>query len=169
MADAHVLISSQTIASPVSSVTFGSGGTLSQAYRDLILVCDLNFTSTGTASDIYVRLNNDSTSGNYPNVYVDGNGTSASSASSTNRTGLTMTYWDGSSGTRNLNTMHILDYSQTDKQKTALLRQNNPNVNTAMWILRWASTSAVTTLSVVFQNANNFPAGCTFNLYGVSA
>jgi hypothetical protein len=165
MANAHVLISSQTLGSAVATVDFNS---IPSTYRDLRFVVNLTFPSAGTGSDIYFRFNGDATSGNYPNVLMQGDGTSATSGASTNRTGATVTYWSGAAGTKKLCTVDVFDYAQTDKHKTVLNRENDAASVVVGWAARWASTSAITSASLVFQNANTFPAGCVVSLFGIA-
>lgn len=156
-------IANVTLGSSASSVTFSS---ISQAYRDLILIA----TGTGTGNvNLCARFNGDS-GGNYYDVY--GYGTGSSSVSSYDNAFdkfniSAAAYWSTSNPATT--TLQLFDYSATDKHKVGLSRSNNANVAVDMQAARWANTAAVTSLSVVPSNANSFAAGSTFALYGVAA
>jgi hypothetical protein len=63
----------------------------------------------------------------------------------------------------------VMDYSATDKHKTALSRTNIARNFVAAHANRWASTTAVTSINVFGNRGSNLAAGSTFNLYGVIA
>jgi FAD/FMN-containing dehydrogenase len=65
-------------------------------------------------------------------------------------------------------TVQVMDYTATDKHKTALVRSNNAAFGVEAHAVRYASTSAVTSL-LVFPSSGNWAAGGTFSLYGVVA
>lgn len=147
-----------TLGSSAASVTFSS---ISQAYRDLIYVFagkDTNYTNQ------MMRFNSDSGS-NYSSVRMFGNGSSASS----NTVAVAYNYIGGMSNTDNgIITVQIMDYSVTDKHKTALAVQDIATDNTMRLATRWASTSAISSI-VVSPTSGSFAAGSTFALYGVAA
>lgn len=165
-------ITSQTLTSSASSVTFSS---IPQTYRDLVLVCDVTRATTASSSDWYrVRFNSD-TGNNYNMVDMVGAST-ATSGSIANTNLIWGSYnfagmWDGQKS--NL-IMHIFDFSATDKHKSVLQRINAfassaSNYNTSAQAARWASTSAITSIEVAGYYAQNFNAGSTFSLYGIAA
>jgi hypothetical protein len=149
----YTLLDSVTLTSSASSVTFSS----IPAGGDLVLHVSGAMTS---ASDIEARFNGDSGS-NYYRVRMYGNGSSTSSQAFT-QTGAKFTF-----GTSvNSAILQIMDYSATDKHKTVLSRNNW----TGEWVeasaIRWANTSAITTISVTGEN--DFAAGCTFHIYNIA-
>lgn len=163
MATALTALATTTLASSSATVVFSS---ISQSYRDLRLV--VNWTgSAQTASNQYVQANGD-TGANYPVVemYGDGSGTGSNAFTSN---GLYLQYLS-SSVTNGLKTatMDIMDYSVTDKHKTALSRASNSNGTVDARACRWANTAAITSLTVVCTGTT-FAAGSTFSLFGVSA
>jgi len=153
-----------TLGSAASSVSFSS---IPSSYRDLIVVADGAVSSAG---GLNYRVNGD-TASNYSYVTMRNNlNTPASEAGPNDR--LTGTNQSATSGTRLMNTIQILDYSATDKHKTALTRATyNQNSNSAFVTeasaSRWANTSAINSVTV-FSGAN-FSIGSTFSLYGVIA
>jgi hypothetical protein len=58
-----------------------------------------------------------------------------------------------------------MDYSVTDKQKTVLSRTNS-SFGTDITAGRWASTSAITSVTV-YPSSGDFEIGSTFALYGI--
>lgn len=151
-----------TLGSSAASVTFSS---ISQSYRDLVLVVTSKTVSTGASC--ILRFNNDSGS-NYYGIDASGNGTSTFSYSY----GPSSYIYIGDNPVVNTNNnfnaiMHIMDYATTNKHKTTLGRINNSTyVETAVG--RWANTGAITT-AVVSVSSDSFAAGSTFALYGIAA
>ena len=162
------LLDSTTLASSASSVTFSS---ISQDYRDLILV--VQFASPGTSgSALYagVRLNGD-TGSNYSYVFMNGDGSSSTSGSGTAPYFFftpALTVFDDSF----IGIMHLMDYSATDKHTTALSRHNAANGKVGAVASRWSNTSAVTSVTVstsALGGTFDYPIGSSFYLYGISA
>ena len=157
----YTLIDSVTLGSSASSVTFSS---ISQDYGDLVLACDV---SKSRFSRIYMRLNGSSTG--YNSVDVAGNGSSAYTDVATDGT----YHWVSQAGSIGNNaqfTINLMDYSATDKHKSFLtrfmLRETIVSANAG----RWASTSAITSLTISAEDsAGTFEAGSTFYLYGIEA
>jgi hypothetical protein len=147
------LIASTVLSSSASSVTFSS---ISQDYRDLVLVCK-------TDNVTVVRVNSD-TSSIYYNVRAAGNGSSTASSTFDE-----ISWFSASNyGTSGLSMWQFMDYSVTDKHKTVLSRVNDSTANVSMAAHRWASTSAITALEVTTLGNGNYSAGSTFYLYGVA-
>jgi hypothetical protein len=152
-----------TLGSSAASVTFSS---ISQAYRDLILVATMPRTDV-TDTNSYVRLNSD-TGSNYSYVQMFGNGSAGySNSASSQTTARAFTYQNTTSRQYN-GILQLMDYSATDKHKTFLTRYNGDDSGVGAFALRWASTSAVTTL-LVYPGSGSYAAGSTFALYGVAA
>lgn len=166
MPAAMTLISSQTLGSAVTSVTFNSFS----GYRDLYFVIRADMTSG--AEQMRMTFNSDTNYGNYSGIGMAGEA-SATSATWSGTTG----YGEGAriqykayqlAGTPVVTLINVLDYSATDKHKTSLIRANRPSGAVDANAVRWASTSAVT--SVVFDMySSTFTAGSTFYLYGVAS
>jgi hypothetical protein len=152
----YTLIDSVTLGATAASVTFSSISATGKG--DLVLVVDAK-SSTGTVEP-GIRLNADSGS-NYGYVVAYGDGSAGASFSGT-------TTAAGSQGTiptyeRALEVTTILDFSATDKHKSMLHRWNRPTETVRMGASRWASTAAVTSLSV--GSGGTFAIGSTFHLY----
>jgi hypothetical protein len=153
------LIASTTLAAASSSVTFGS---LPQTYRDLILVLTVQQNTTGDRQAV-LRPNSDSVNASL--VYMDGSGTAALSGTDTK---ISLYYQAGAPANSPMTSIvQIMDYAQTDKHKTMLIRTASSYNPTSAYAGRWASTSAITSLVIPVSTGGDFQVGSTFNLYGV--
>lgn len=148
-----------TLASAQSTVTFSS---ITGSYRDLRLI--VSATNSSASTNLRLQYNGD-TATNYSFVVMEGNGSSAISAASGAFAGALV---GESYVAESMQVIDILDYSATDKHKTALARNNRPAGATTAIANRWANTAAITTI-LVFPGSSTFAAGSTFTLYGVSA
>lgn len=155
-------LASVTLQSASPSVTFSG---IPSTYRDLVVVvsaaCD-----TGTVSGA-VRINGD-TGSNYPMVGMRGNGSGTASYTTSTVNGWFDYAGDTLVNTFSFCTLTFLDYAQTDKHKTFLARQSNAGDTVEAMSQRWASTSAITSLTF-YWTSGNITAGSTFSLYGVIA
>lgn len=154
----YTQINSITLAVAAASVTFSS---ISQAYRDLILVVDASHNSS---SDIEFRINAD-TGANYSVVWM-GSYVSSTYSGANTYTYLRPDYTGASSGERYMVNLQLMDYSATDKHKTTLSRSNINAAITAAGAHRWANTAAITSI-VCFTGSGTFNAGSSFTLYGI--
>lgn len=153
----YTALATTTLGSSASSVTFSS---FSSGYRDLMLV--ITFRSSAS-NDAIIVLNSDSTSTNYPEVVMWGNG---SSGASFTQNGAYITLGNLTNDNQ-VAISNIMDYSATDKHKTILTRSNTSTVGVASRASRWANTAAVTSVQVTGAGGGTLPAGCSFSLYGV--
>lgn len=149
-----------TLSSSAASVTFSS---ISQAYRDLVLVMDIK---TTVEANVGIRFNSD-TSGNtkYNRVRMRGNGSTATSDSSSGDE----IFYIGATPNSTVAAQAILniqDYSATDKHKTILMRSGRADQDLWGAAIRWADTSAMTAIVI---SAGNLASGSTFALYGIAA
>ena len=160
MTAAWEVIGSQTLGSAAASVTFSS---IPQGYRDLILVINAGSTTAGAS---YARANlNSDTGSNYSRVYATANGSSVSSAASTNTfMGISNTVGIGDS-IKFQAICQFLDYSATDKHKTMLLRNGGGEPRLNMAANRWANTAAITNIELKLDSGS-YSTGSTFTLYG---
>lgn len=157
-----------TLGSSASSVTFSN---ITQAYRDLVLV--INAKSTYSSTDyLGIRINGD-TGSNYFHVYAGGNDNNQASSGTQ-----TLSYLFGpdtpasSASHFALSTYNIMDYSATDKHKTALIRSGNLStpLQVIMDAARWANTAAINSLVISLPyNSSSLSSGSTFALYGILA
>lgn len=157
------LISSQVLSTSASSVTFSS---ISQDYRDLVLVCEASHTKTGY-NNMRLILNSD-TGSNYNLVSMGGDGSSAFSTSASNQAFMDITGTNLNTSQVGLFTCQFMDYSATDKHKTVLTKHDSAERGTNRFANRWASTSAITSIQVSFET-DQIASGSTFYLYGIAS
>ena len=156
-------IATNTLGSATASVTFSS---ISGSYTDLVLVYD--GTAATTAASLALRFNGD-TATNYSYTYLVGNGTTAVSSRSSNNSEMYCSSGNTITTAQNNVIVNILNYSNATTYKTALFRTNNSGVESTDAVGLWRSTSAITSIIVKTQSANNFAIGSTFTLYGIAA
>lgn len=155
------LIDSITLASSASSVTFSS---ITQAYRDLIVVVDIIAPTASVRAEL--RFNND-TGFNYSIMSMKGQGTSASGSREASRSSIEALDWTALNGEPGRLGYQIMDYSSTNKHKTVLGLGGPALDNISACSGRWANTSAITEIDVR-TSYNSFPASSTFYLYGIA-
>ena len=163
MTNTYIALSTITLATAQSSVTFGS---IPQTYRDLVLVANLSLSGL---QEYNMRFNGDAGS-NYNRISMGFINSLGIHSDSVNSTSFFLTYTDGN--IRSLATLQLMDYSATDKHKSFLSRANTPqttNINTALVNAqagRWANTAAITQIEI--RTSVNFSIGSTFSLYGIA-
>lgn len=145
-----------TLGSSVTSVTFSS---ISQSYRDLVLVIN----GPAMFGDIGVRLNSDA-GNNYAYTVMYGTGSAATSGQASSQSLAAISYNAASSPF--LVIVNFMDYSATDKHKTILSRGNQADGYVLAYADRWGNTAAVTSIQVL---NNTYPTGTTFALYGIAS
>lgn len=149
-------IQSQTI-SASTGVTFSS---IPSTYTDLVIICVGQDSGGGY---IRTRFNSD-TGTNYSRTILRGNGTSATSASGSNETGIFFDF-ETTPGTAIAN---VMNYSNTTTFKTVIHRSNNTSGTVAANANLYRSTSAITTISLAAGDGGSTLTG-TFTLYGIKA
>jgi hypothetical protein len=164
----YIPLANLTLSSSAASVTFSS---ISQAYRDLVIVASAGMTGGGGNEIIWARFNSDSGT-NYNRVYMAGDGSSAFSGSNANiANGVYAIEAKGSVSGSNVtssSTLSIFDYSVSDKHKSCLSRMDVASAITVAAASRWASTSAITSITLA-HNSLSIASGSTFALYGIAA
>lgn len=155
----YVSLGTITLASTDSEIVFSS---IPATYRDLVLV----FSAAGSSdTDVKMNFNGDATDGNYSRVVMSGDGSSTYSVTSSPRN---ITYYGSVASTfGTVHVINIMDYSATDKHKTALVRANRAGSGVDAIARRWASLSAITSVTIS-PNTGSFAIGSTFSLFGVN-
>lgn len=161
---------------PIATTTLGTAAatiTLSSipgTYTDLRIVFNGNL--SGGTGILYIRPLA-STSAIYSQTYMVGNGSSASSNSTTSKTYWSFSEFDSMSTTIPVFvTTDIFNYANTSINKTALITgsfdKNGTGVVTRSVGL-FRSTSAITSIRFANDTGNNFAVGTTVTLYGIKA
>ena len=154
----YTLIDSVTLGSSASSVTFS--GISATGKGDLVLVIEQSSVSGVIAAR---GVFNSDSSSSYNTVLMQGDGSSPATGSGTN------TYFNfgvSSDTSKTISRIQIQDFSATDKHKTCLARLGRADYVTYASALRWASTSAITSIDIT-ASASSFAAGSTFHLYQI--
>jgi hypothetical protein len=153
-------IATQTLGSTTSEVTFSS---IPSTYTDLVLVANGN---SSTLVDTYLRFNNDSTSGLYSTTRLYGNSTTAASDRFSNQNQIIAGDFNTSSNT--IAVIQIQNYSDTNINKTSLIRSNVPGTILFANVGLWRNTAAISTVTLR-TSSGTFSVGSTFSLYGIKA
>ena len=145
----YVPLATITLGSSAATITFSS---IPATYRDLILVINGTVVSAGAT---FINPNGDTSNLSYVRMY----GTGSSAASDTGRGGLFTT--------QSQMIWQFMDYAQTNKHKTFLVRSDAAGNQVVGLAGRWASTTAITSLEID-HSTSNFNSGTTFSLFGVA-
>jgi hypothetical protein len=157
-----VPIYTNTLASTATSVVIDISAF--QNYKNLKIVYSAQ--NVGGTAVLGMRFNSDSGS-NYSATYAYGTGSGVASGRDVNQTGMSAGDIPSSaSGLFSANTIYINNYSNTNMNKTAVMRHNSPGVVTVMSSGVWRSTAAIT--SITFYGAT-FNTGSTFSVYGIGS
>jgi hypothetical protein len=100
-----------------------------------------------------------------------GTGSSTASSAADGFTGLQLSSYTGigsSTTSHSVVIANLMDYSATDKHKTAIVRSGNNTEGVEATASRWANTAAVTSWQI-FVNVGGFASGFTFSLYGIAS
>lgn len=162
-------IASTTVSgSSTTSVTFGSGNTLTQAFTDLVLVCSVQVTTT--TDNMVIEFNGDTTSG----LYSWDQMISTGSAQTVNRynaqnAGAIADYFPTST-TFGIAFVNISNYSNSNVFKSYLSRGGDANAGATTFMSGiWRNLNAITQIRVREGSSLTLKAGSMFTLYGIKA
>ena len=164
MPNTYVALRTETVATATPSVTFSLSGI--SGYTDLALVINAK---SSTNDNLAYRLNSD-TSTNYSFTVLSGNGSTATSGRNSNATyGRVDAQGYVTTGDFSFTGLiSFMNYSNTTTFKTSIARASNAAVGVDAAVTLWRSTAAVTSITLLLANGNNFAVGSTFNLYGIA-
>jgi len=150
----YIALANYTVPSGgLATVTFSS---IPATYRDLVLV--FNGTASTSVQGL-LHFNGDTTAGNYSAVRMFGEASGPDSSTLQDRP---YNFYTVETMVR----INIMDYSATDKHKTALSRWDSSTAASGATAYRWANTNAITSI-IVDPNTADFNAGVTLALYGI--
>jgi hypothetical protein len=165
---AYDLISTTTLGTASSFVTFSNLGDYSSTYKHLQIRAVARSTRADVDSAIGVQFN--ATTSGYFFHEIQGNGTSATSSALTSQTSMRMGYTTGNSSAGSafgVMVLDVLDPYSTTKNKTFRALTGGTNLNR----IRLTSGSLVLTNSVteikLNDNFANFAIGSRFSIYGI--
>ena len=155
----YTAIASITLGATSTSIDFAN---IPATYRDLVLVYR---GTTGSADGVFCRVNGD-TGSNYSLVRMGGNGTSPFGSTATT-TYLPMLY--SGSPVTGMSILQIMDYSATDKHKTALTSSSGAGYGIVEALAsRWANTAAIYSLTLA-TTGSAFQVGTIASIYGIAS
>lgn len=155
-------IATTTLGSASATITFSS---ISSAYTDLRVVL------VGTASasvNPRMRFNNDSAT-NYSMTILAGDGSSASSARTTNQAYIDLSYNSYfTSATPTMSTADVFSYAGSTNKTTLISRASDFNGSgyVETMVALWRSTSAINRIDL-FPQSGTFSTGTRATLYGI--
>lgn len=168
LSSAYELISSQTLSSAATSVTFSS---IPSTYKHLEVIAMLKTTNV-SSRDAYVTFNSDATSGHYYWHGVRNTGSTVSSQYSVTGAGIVVTdaiATNAVAGEFHVFKMTITDYLGTAKFKTAKIICGNYGDRTMLRFVggTWASLTALNSIDIKCDTAYSFATNSSFALYGI--
>lgn len=168
MGAARVLISSQTVGSGVANVTFSS---IPQTYTDLVIKLSVrDDSSAGDAEFIQLQFNG--STANLSSRWMRGNGTNATSSSSS--TILEAGISNGPTTTATVFSncdIYIPNYTSSNNKAVSadsVLENNATFGYSYISAGLWSNTSAITSIKLVNEGSGNFVQYSTFSLYGIT-
>jgi hypothetical protein len=166
--------------SKIASVTVGSGGSSSinfiaipQNYTDLLVMASIRTQdATNSSEPVIIRPNNSTSSLYSIAMYGEGSGSGLSLTRSTNSN----VSW-ADTGVNTGNTFanmewYLPNYTSNNYKSISnnSVQENNATAAiAAMSAILWSNASAITSLSFVTGNGNNFAQYSTATLYGIKA
>lgn len=162
----YIELASQTISSPIVSISFSSIPTTSagKTLRDLVIIgSNLNTVSSGSSPRI--RFNNSAAANSYNSVFM---GTVLGSVTSNQPSSTGISPFDSglSSNTNAMLIMQIMDFAQTNKHKSILIRTDSAGAELYAHGSRWVDNSAINNISLEVPN-HQWAVGTMFTLYGI--
>jgi len=164
----------------IASVTVGSGGaanisftSIPSTYTDLCVKLSLRTTAAGVTDTPIMRFNGATNNTNLSTIRLMGNGSSASSSNP--GAGLYLTRCPGSGATSstfgNID-VYIPNYAGSTTKSVSIDQVSESNTTTVDGVTSlmaglWANTSAITGITVLSDNANDFVQYSTATLYGI--
>ncbi len=158
MAATYQPISTTTLGSSQSSVTFNTLGT----YTDIVMSIN-----AGESVGEYLKLTfNSDTGSNYSRTFMYGTGSSAVSSRASNATSIFLNC--GTTSANGAILVHLQNYRNTNIYKTVIARNAMAGSLTMQNVGLWRNTDAITSITLTGGDANIL-AGSTFTIYGIQA
>jgi hypothetical protein len=169
----YTLISSNTLASSTSTVTFSS---IPSTYTDLCIRGSVRLASAVQIGTFYMRIN--ASTSTYSWTRLRGNGATASSSEGTTGTEIQIGLQTGASATANTFgsfELYIPNYAgSTNKPFSSFAVAENNSATAGQSGIEtfaelWSTTSAITSLTFSdYGTPDNMLSGSSFYLYGIS-
>jgi hypothetical protein len=165
MANTLIPIQTYTLTSATASVTFSN---IPQNYTDLKIVCSMRSARVDTDDSIALEFNNVSTNLSIRRILGTG-----SAASSANTTSIPIRVPADNVASNTFGNTEITIPNYTASQNKSVSIDNVTEANATLTFAElvaglWSNAAAITSIKFTSQNSQNFMAGSTFTLYGVS-
>jgi hypothetical protein len=157
----------------IATVTVGSGGTSTVSFTSIpntYTHLQIRATAQASASDIFMRFNSDTTT-SYAKHYLYGNGSTATANGYNNQDLISFAYTTASGSVFSGNVCDILDYANTNKNKTVRVLNgwdSNGSGGIILWSGAWFKTDAITSISI-FPPSSVIAQYSHFALYGIKS
>lgn len=146
------------------SKTFSS---IPQTYDHLELSIYARTDRANTVDDMFVYFNSDTTAGNYYSQRLTGQSTTVGAAQYSNAPWLTtIAAANATANEFSAGTITVYNYTKTDRHKHHLSALGTP-VRTGFNSNRWASTAAITSITLDPVSGSNFLTGTVLELRGI--
>jgi hypothetical protein len=170
MATTYTLIDKSILGSSQASLTFSS---IPNTYTDLLVLLSLRSSQGSVVDTPKMRFNGATDDSNLKTIRLMGNGSSASSSTVT--TALLLTRCPGASATANTFgniQVYIPNYNSSNNKSVSIDQvspSNDSSVDgvTSLMAGLFTTSSAISSLTVLSDNAANFVSGSSFYLYGI--
>lgn len=171
------LIEEQVLGTATATMTLGSGGTIPQTYKDLVLEVVARSARSDTTNDVSLYVNGVSTGTSYSFTRLFGDGTNPYSDRGSNQA-LVNTIGGTAGATAAANTfsthaVHFMSYANTNVNKTMLVRGSyapggGNGFASLAEVIMYRSTSAITSITISMLGGFNIAAGTTVRLWGIA-
>jgi hypothetical protein len=165
-----------------STVTVGSGGAATIAftsipatYTDLKVVLSLKATGARAEDALLVRFNSDSTAANYTIRWIRGNGSAVTVGDGAGFAGGYVGEFNGGTSTTSTFTseeIYVPNYAGTNKKSFSsdITQEANQTLAYAHLVAGlWSGTAAITNITFIDHNGNDFAQYSTASLYGIKS
>jgi len=159
----YVALDTTTVVTATPSITFSN---ISQAYTDLVVVMTGTIASGGAGAASF-QFNGDTSSTNYSNTRLYGDGTNAASTRNSNQPRVVVAFFSDSLPSTNI--VSIMNYANSTTYKTCVYRNNASDNRAQAGVGLWRSTSAINEILITNSAGLNFTVGTTFSLYGIKS
>jgi hypothetical protein len=157
-----------TVSTSAASYTFSS---IPSTYTDLVLIGSLRSDKTTANSDTLFVQYNGNTGSNYSTTRLQGNGSSATSATQSSQSQIALPEISSNGDTSGIFTPvihNVINYSNSSTYKTSISRTNAVSVFVMAIVGLWRGTAAINSITI-YPAGGNFASGSTLTLYGIAA
>jgi len=152
-----------------STISFSS---IPSTYQHLQIRYIGRVTNSDTADNIFMQFNSD-TGSNYAWHYLLGDGSTVAASGAASQTRILSGRVSAATAASNLmgvGVIDILDYANTNKNKTARVLTGQDRNGGGVITLHsgvWLNTSSINSITITNGSATNFTSATTFALYGI--